>query len=150
METLTDKATSTSLFTSVSAPPPTIRMVHAKTENGNWRTMPLYKVHMDVSYRNDNGIQECKTLAVHHNNPLEPYYTIRLQDGKEKQTDNTHTTLRLQDGKGYDEDSMTHQDIARQQRAQCAFYFAKTKNIRSSTMSLTTLILCLIIVKYMI
>jgi hypothetical protein len=50
---LTDKAKSTSLFTSVSIPLPTIRMVKAKTEDGNWRTMPL-----DINYRIDDGIQE--------------------------------------------------------------------------------------------
>jgi hypothetical protein len=82
---------------------------------------------MDVNYRNDNGIQECKILTVHHNDLLEPYYTIRLQDGKEKQTDNTHIMLRLQDGKGCDEDSMTHQHIARQQHAQCAFILQKQR-----------------------
>jgi hypothetical protein len=96
-------------------------MVRAKTQDGNWRTVPLYKASMDVNYRNDNDIQECKILTVHHDKTLEPYYTIRLLDGKEKQTDNTHITLRLQDGKGCDEDSMTHQHIARQQRAQRAF-----------------------------
>ncbi len=80
---------------------------------------------MDVNYRNDNGIQECKILTVHHCNPLEPYYTIRLQDGKERQTDNTHSMLRLQDGKRYAEEGMTHQDIARQQRAQSAFILQK-------------------------
>jgi hypothetical protein len=35
METLTDKAMSTSLFTSVNLPPLTVRMVHAKTEDSN-------------------------------------------------------------------------------------------------------------------
>jgi hypothetical protein len=99
METLTDKAKSTSPFTSASIPPPLVRMVQAKTEDGNWRTVPLYKAGMDVCYRNDNDIQECKILTVHHDNPLELYYTLRLLDGKMKQTDNTHIMLRLQDGK---------------------------------------------------
>jgi hypothetical protein len=114
METSRDKTMSTSPFTSVSVPPPTVRMVHAKTQDGNWRTVPLYKAGTDVNYRNDNGIQECKIPTVHHNNLMESYYTIRLQNGKEKQTDNTHIMLGLQDGKGCDEDSMTHQHIARQ------------------------------------
>jgi hypothetical protein len=88
MKTLTDKAKSTSPFTSVSIPPPTVRMVQAKTEDGNWRTVPLYKAGMDVCYRNDNGIQEYKILTVHHDDPLEPYYTVRLQiAGREREAD---------------------------------------------------------------
>jgi hypothetical protein len=99
METSTDKAKSTSSFTSVSIPPPLVRIVQAKTEDSNLRTVPLYKAGMDVCYRNDNEIQECKILTVHHDNLLEPHYTVRLLDGKEKQTDNTHIMLRLQDEK---------------------------------------------------
>ncbi len=114
METLTDKAKSTSLFTSVIIPPPTVKMVQAKTEDGNWRTVPLYEVGMDVCYRNEDGIQECKILTAHHDNLLEPYHTVRLLNRKEKQTDTTHITLRLQDGKKCDEEGMTHRDIARE------------------------------------
>ncbi len=128
METLTDKAKSTSLFKSVSIPPPSVRMVQAKTDDSNWRTVPLYKAGMDVCYRNDNEIKECKILTVHLNDLLEPYYTVRFLDGQEKQTENTHIMLRLQDGKKYNEEGMTDQDIAREQRAQCAFILQKTKN----------------------
>jgi hypothetical protein len=102
-------------------------MVQAKTEDGNWRTMPLYEAGMDVCYRNDNEIQECKILSVHYDNLLEPYYTVRLLDGKEKQTENTHIMLRLQDGKKCSEEGMTHQDIAREQRAQRAFILRKQR-----------------------
>jgi hypothetical protein len=126
METLTDKAKLTSPFKSVSIPPLSVRMVQAKTEDGNWRTVPLYQAGMDVCYRNDNEIQECKILTVHHDNLLEPYCTVRLLDGKEKQTENTHIMLRLQDGKKCNED-MTHQDIAREQRAQCALILQKQR-----------------------
>ncbi len=105
----------------MSIPPTLVRMVQAKTEDGNWRTVPLYKAGMDVCYRNDNEIQECKFLTVHHDNLLEPYYTVRLLDGKEKQTDKTHIMLRLQDGKKCNEEGMTHQDIARKRRAQRTF-----------------------------
>jgi hypothetical protein len=121
METSTDKVKSTSLFTSLSLQPPTVRIVQAKTEDGNWRTVPLYKAGMDVNYRNNDGIQESKILAGHHVDPLETCYTVRLKDGKEKQTDNTHVTLRLQDWKRCDEEGMTYKDVARQQHAQCAF-----------------------------
>jgi hypothetical protein len=126
METSTDKAKSTSPFKSVSIPPPLVRMVQAKTEDGNWRTVPLCKASMDDYYRNDNEIQECEILTVHHDNMLKPYYTVRLLDGREKQTDNTHTMLRLQDGKKCNEEGMTHQDIAREARAQHAL-FCKNK-----------------------
>ncbi len=102
-------------------------MIQAKTEDGNWRTMPLHKAGMDVCYRNDNEIQECKILTVHHDNLMEPYYTVRLLDGKEKQTDNTHIMLRLQDEKKCNEESMTHQDIAREQHAQRAFILQKQR-----------------------
>jgi hypothetical protein len=55
-------------------------MVQAKTEDGNWRTVPLYNAGMDVYYRNDDGIQEYKNLTLRHDDPLETYYTVRLQD----------------------------------------------------------------------
>ncbi len=84
METSTKKAKSTSPFTSVSIPPPSVRMFQAKTENGNWRTVPLYEAGMDVCYRNGDEIQECKILRVHYDDLLEPYYTVRLLDAKEK------------------------------------------------------------------
>jgi hypothetical protein len=72
MKTLIEKAKSTSPFASVSIPPPLVRVVQAKTEDSNWRNVPLYKASMDVCYRNDNDIQECKILNVHHDNLLEP------------------------------------------------------------------------------
>ncbi len=89
--------------------------------------MPLYEARMDVCYRNDNEIQECKILSVHYDNLLEPYYTVRLLDGKEKQTENTHIMLRLQDGKKCSEEGMTHQDIAREQCAQRVFILRKQR-----------------------
>jgi hypothetical protein len=127
METLTNKAKSASSFTSVSIPPPSVRMVQTKTEDGNWRTVPLYKAGIDDCYRNDNEIQECKILSVHYNDLLEPYYTVRLLDGKEKQTENTHIMLRLQDGKKCSEEGMTHQDIARERYAHRAFILRKQR-----------------------
>jgi hypothetical protein len=86
METSTDKAKSTSPLKSVSILPPLVRMVQAKFEDGNWRTVPLYEYGMDVCYRNDNEIQKCKILTVHLDDLLEPYYIVRLLEGKEKQT----------------------------------------------------------------
>ncbi len=43
------------------------------------------------------------------------------------QTENTHIMLRLQDGKKCNEEGMTHQDIAREQRAQHAFILQKQR-----------------------
>jgi hypothetical protein len=54
-----------------------------------------------------------------------------LLDGKEKQTENTHIMLRLQDGKKCNEEGMTHQDIAREQHAQCAFILQKQRMKKS-------------------
>jgi hypothetical protein len=82
METLADKAKSTSPFTSASIPPPLVRMVQAKTEDGNWRTVPQYKAGMDVCYRNDNDIQGCKILTLHHDNQLEPFTLLDCWMGK--------------------------------------------------------------------
>ncbi len=89
--------------------------------------MPLYEAGIYVYYRNDNEIQECKILNVHYNDLLEPYYTVRLLDGKEKQTENTHIMLRLQVGKKCSEEGMTHQDIEREQRAHRAFILRKQR-----------------------
>ncbi|KAL3771144.1 hypothetical protein ACHAW5_009928 [Stephanodiscus triporus] len=90
-----DKPLSATLHTSltIAPPPPTVRMVQAKTEDGNWKTVPMYERGMDVNYRNADGVQGCTILTVHLDDLLEPYYTIRLQDGKEKQTDNAHITI---------------------------------------------------------
>jgi hypothetical protein len=82
---------------------------------------------MDVHYRNEDGIQECNILTVHHENLLEPYYTVGLQEGNENQSDKTHITLRLQDGKRCDKEGMSHQDVARQQCAQHYFILQKQK-----------------------
>jgi hypothetical protein len=131
METLTNKAKSTSSFTSVSILPPSVRMVQAKSEDGNWRTVPLYEAGIDVCYRNDNEIQECKILSVHYKDLLEPYYTVRLLNGKEKQTDNTYIMPRLWVGKKCSEEGMTHEDIAREQRAHCAFILRKQRMKKS-------------------
>ena len=91
----TDKAHAAllSAFEAVS-PPPAVRMVQAKTEDGNWRTVPLYEAGMFANYTNANGTQGCTVLTVHLDDLMEPYYTVRLQDGKEKQTDNAHISLR--------------------------------------------------------
>ena len=38
-------------------------------------------------YRGPKGIEKVTVVGVHHDSKLEPYYTIRFRDGKEKQMD---------------------------------------------------------------
>lgn len=52
-----------------------------------------YKKGMRVNYITTNGNvqpQICTILAVDLDDALEPYYTVRMEDGREKQTDNAH------------------------------------------------------------
>ena len=70
-----------------------VRTVQAKTENGQWKTVPYYEKGMCVSYVNVYGVQKCTVIAVDLDDCMEPYYTVRFPDGKEKQTDNDHLTL---------------------------------------------------------
>ncbi len=80
-----------------SPPQPTVRMVQAKTEDGEWKTVPLYESGMIVNYTNAEGTQSGTVLTVHLDDLMEPYYTVLLQDGKEKQTDNAHISIRVED-----------------------------------------------------
>ena len=43
-------------------------------------------------YRSAKGKAKVTVCGIHHNSKLEPYYTIQLQDGKEKKTDGKHLT----------------------------------------------------------
>ena len=72
---------------------PKVRTVQAKTENGQWKTVPYYEKGMSVSYVNVYGVQTCTVIAVDLDDCMEPYYTVRFPDGKEKQTDNDHLML---------------------------------------------------------
>lgn len=88
--------------TNISAPvvvvgQPRVRMVQAKIQDGNWKTVPLYEKGMCVNYMNAYGVQVCTVLAVDLDGWMEPYYTVRFQDGKEKQTDNDHLALSVVD-----------------------------------------------------
>lgn len=56
--------------------------------------MVMYDKGMNVYYYNANGIQhQCTVVEVHLDDIQEPYYTIRFEDGREKQTDNKHLTI---------------------------------------------------------
>lgn len=67
-----------------------VPLVEAKTEDGGTKMVPLYSAEMDVFYRGPKGVLEAHILDVHFDDLLDPYYTIRLEDGREKQTDNAH------------------------------------------------------------
>jgi hypothetical protein len=73
--------------------PCAVQMVEAKTEDGGTRMVPLYKAEMDVYYRGPQGVTVAHIVKTHLDDLLEPYYTIRLEDGREKQTDNAHISL---------------------------------------------------------
>ncbi|KAL3796977.1 hypothetical protein HJC23_000730 [Cyclotella cryptica] len=77
----------------VLALPCAVEMVEAKTEDGGTKVVPLYKTDMEVYYRGPQGITTALILSTHLDDLLEPYYTIRLPDGREKQTDNAHISL---------------------------------------------------------
>ena len=73
--------------------PCAVQMVEAKTEEGGTKLVPLYKAEMDVYYRGPQGVTTAHIVKTHLDDLLEPYYTIRLEDGREKQTDNAHISL---------------------------------------------------------
>jgi hypothetical protein len=77
----------------VLALPCAVQMVEARTEEGETKLVPLYKAEMDVYYRGPQGITTAHIVKTHFDDLLEPYYTIRLEDGREKQTDNAHISL---------------------------------------------------------
>jgi len=99
--------TQQSLSSPISLPPPPIRvkMVQAKTEDGGIIKVPKYEKDMKVQHKSSSGIQGCTILDVHLDDLLVPYYTIRLDDGKEKQTDNAHIVL---DENVNNEDEVSH------------------------------------------
>lgn len=80
-----------------------VKMVQAKTESGGTKTVPLYEAGMAVDYTNAAGTIRAEILDVHLDDLMEPYYSIRLKDGREKQTDNSHIMLiDLNDNDGKD------------------------------------------------
>jgi len=70
-----------------------IKMVEAKTAEGGTKMVPMYEVGMHVRYKNAAGIQPAKILGAHLDDLMEPYYSIRFEDGREKQTDNAHIMM---------------------------------------------------------
>jgi len=77
---------------------PRVQMVQAKTEDGTYKTVPKYASGMTLYYKNAmTGIQGCTILTAHLDDLLDPYYDVKLEDGREKQTDNAHLMLTLDD-----------------------------------------------------
>ena len=62
-----------------------IEMIEAKTEVGGSKLVPKYRKGTSVLYRTQQSIIGVLILDVHMDDLLEPYYTIKLPDGKEKQ-----------------------------------------------------------------
>ncbi|KAL7482525.1 hypothetical protein ACHAW6_008200 [Cyclotella cf. meneghiniana] len=90
---IADSPNSNNTVEEVLALPCAVEMVEAKTEDGGTKIVPLYKAEMEVYYRGPQGITTALILSTHLDDLLEPYYTIRLPDGREKQTDNAHISL---------------------------------------------------------
>jgi len=76
--------------------PCSVEMVEAKTEDGGTKIVPMYAAEMELYYKNAEGLQKATILSVHLDDLLDPYYSIRLEDGREKQTDNAHLILTLE------------------------------------------------------
>jgi len=68
------------------------REVMYKGSNGVVRK--IYQKGSSVLYKGKNGEEEALILDVHLDDKMEPYYTIRLIDGREiRQTDNDHIVM---------------------------------------------------------
>ena len=62
-----------------------VEMIEAKTEDGGSKLVPKYKKGTSVLYRSPQGIIGVLITDVHLDDLLEPYYSIKLPDGREKQ-----------------------------------------------------------------
>ena len=74
-----------------------VKMVQAKTESGGTKFVPMYRAGMKVQYTNASGVVKAEILDAHFDDLMEPYYSIRMADGKEKQTDNAHLQLEAEE-----------------------------------------------------
>jgi hypothetical protein len=73
-----------------------VHMVQAKTEDGKWKTVPMYESGTIINYTNAYGTQSGIVCTVHRHNMMEPFYTVLLEDGTKKDTDTAHITLRVE------------------------------------------------------
>lgn len=81
-------------------PPSTNSSLVSSSGRGRGRTTsgsvsgPLHQKGMNVFYQSSGStVTPAHILDVHLDDELKPYYTIRLEDGREKQTDNDHILL---------------------------------------------------------
>mmetsp|Transcript_41322 Transcript_41322/g.86711 ORF Transcript_41322/g.86711 Transcript_41322/m.86711 type:complete len:320 (-) Transcript_41322:62-1021(-) len=65
-------------------------MVDNTIEEEKEESPVVYKAGVSVQYRGAGGEMGARILDVHLDDELVPYYTIKLEDGREKQTDNAH------------------------------------------------------------
>lgn len=62
-----------------------VEIIEAKTEDGGTRRVSKLRKGLSVSYKSADGVMDALILDVHLDDLLEPYYTIKLPDGREKQ-----------------------------------------------------------------
>ncbi len=62
-----------------------VEMIEAKTEDGGTRLVPYHKKGSSVLYKSPQGVVGALILDVHLDGLLEPYYTLKVADGGEKQ-----------------------------------------------------------------
>jgi hypothetical protein len=71
-----------------------VEMIKVKTEEGGEQIVPKLKRGSYALYQAPQGdLVEAIILDVHQDDLLEPYYTIQLPDGREKQTDNARLSI---------------------------------------------------------
>ena len=71
-----------------------VEMIKVKTEEGGEQFMPKLKRGSYALYQApQGGLVTAVILDVHQDDLLEPYYTIQLPDGREKQTDNARLLI---------------------------------------------------------
>ena len=76
---------------SMNAPPPVAAATASGGEGkGTDENSQKYTAEQIVCYKSNGNRQKAKIVKVHLDDDLQPFYTINLKFGKEKQTDNGH------------------------------------------------------------
>jgi len=116
--------------------PCSFEMVEAKTEEGGTKMVPRYAARTKLYYKNADGIQMATILESHLDDLLDPYYSIRLADGREKQTDNAHLLMNLPEGEGAEvKKEEQHEEM--KQKAEVAMAQSEESNEKESPTSET-------------
>ncbi len=116
--------------------PCSFEMVEAKTEEGGTKMVPRYAARTKLYYKNADGVQMATILESHLDDLLDPYYSIRLADGREKQTDNAHLLMTLPEGEGA-EVKKEEQDEEMKQETEVAMEESEESKERESPTSET-------------